>query len=139
MANIRGFEMGEVKNDDWHNPKPCPFVVKDKGCKQYLLRPKDPCKTFQCEWIADPTFPEEFKPNLVNSITVRKVTNTGLPYMYLTDAGSKLDSKVLSFHFQHALANRINLVWRIEGVTTFIGSPEFMQYAHDRMSQKLEL
>lgn len=133
MANIRGTLMG-TPTDDVHKPKPCPFVIQDKGCKQYLLRPKDPCKTFKCEWRADNDFPEEYKPNLINSITVRQQTQTGIPYLYLTDAGSQLNSEVLAFHFKYAFNNRLNFVWRISGQTNFIGSPEFSRYAHDRLS-----
>ena len=42
QATIRGHKMGEWEGKDVHNPKPCPFVIKDKGCKQnaYFLASK---------------------------------------------------------------------------------------------------
>ena len=126
QATIRGHEVGGWEGTDVHNPKPCPFVIKDKGCKQYLLRPKDPCKTFKCEWLTNEDFPEEMSPNKSHYITVSKLTPNGIPYIALTDAGQQLDSRVLSWHVKYALSKNLNLSWRINGVVDYVGHNNFI-------------
>jgi len=39
----------------------CEFCEVGRGCKTYQTRP-DECRTFDCVWLRDATFPDEFKP-----------------------------------------------------------------------------
>jgi hypothetical protein len=39
----------------------CRHCRPGKGCGIYEERPQE-CRTFRCLWLADPNFPEEFKP-----------------------------------------------------------------------------
>ena len=39
----------------------CEFCDKGAGCKIYPSRPSE-CQTFDCLWLKDETFPDEFKP-----------------------------------------------------------------------------
>ena len=39
----------------------CEFCDKGTGCKIYPTRPSE-CRTFDCLWLSDENFPDEFKP-----------------------------------------------------------------------------
>jgi hypothetical protein len=39
----------------------CEFCDVGGGCKIYPMRPQE-CRTFDCLWLRDATFPDEFKP-----------------------------------------------------------------------------
>jgi len=39
----------------------CEFCDKGAGCKVYLTRPSE-CRTFDCLWLKDENFPDEFRP-----------------------------------------------------------------------------
>ncbi len=39
----------------------CEFCDKGTGCKIYPTRPSE-CRTFNCLWLSDENFPDEFKP-----------------------------------------------------------------------------
>lgn len=126
-ATVRGFKMGELIDGNVHTPKPCPFVAKDKGCKQYLLRPKDPCKTFKCEWKANEHIPEHLKPNMSKTIPVMQNTPGGIRHLALIEAGETLHSEVLSWYITYVMEHRINFVWRVDGFLRWMGHPDFLR------------
>jgi hypothetical protein len=39
----------------------CEFCDKGAGCKIYPTRPSE-CRTFDCLWLSDENFPDEFRP-----------------------------------------------------------------------------
>lgn len=135
----RGFTMGEIKDGDVHNPKPCPFVIKGKGCKQYLIRPKDPCKIFKCEWLINEDMPDNMRPDLSDSITIQQTTPNGIPYLFLTDAGRQLDSRVLSWHIIYAMNKGFNFAWKINGAVDYIGRPDFCQAMEKHVAANQEI
>lgn len=126
VATIRGHKMGDVINGDNHNPVPCPFVQKNVGCKEYKLRPVDPCRKFKCEWLINENIPESFKPNLSNTIVTKQRTKSGEEYLLLTDAGSDLDQNVLDWFLMYSKHNNINFGWRKNGISRFAGSKQFL-------------
>jgi hypothetical protein len=66
------------------------------------------------------------KPDLINVIIIkRKIHN--IMYYDVTEAGSVLDSKTLSWLVQWALNNNENLLYKIEGGINRIGSKEFLE------------
>jgi len=66
------------------------------------------------------------KPDLVDAIIVRRVNNN-IFYYEVTEAGSILDSKTLSWLVQWALNNKENLMYSLNGGTNKIGSTEFLE------------
>jgi hypothetical protein len=128
-ANIRGIEMGnrpgvDVDIEKIHNPKPCFFVITESGCSDYKNRPENPCKSFKCMWLKNKDMPEDLKPVLSKSITI-KSNYLGIDYLSIIEAGQKLDSKVLEWHIKYCLRNNLNLTWNINGEVQWMGSEEF--------------
>lgn len=64
------------------------------------------------------------KPDQVNAIIDFKEIK-GIPYMRVTEAGSVLESRILSWLIQHALKNKYNFLWHIDGGKNWIGTVEF--------------
>lgn len=119
--------MGEYEGNDVHNPKPCFFVEKGVGCKEYKKRPVDPCRTFQCEWIVNKDIPEEFKPDKSDTIAVYQVTRSGIKYLLLIDAGKTMPSDILSWYFTYAMGNQINFAWKVNGFMRYMGHQNFLR------------
>jgi hypothetical protein len=109
----------EVKKDN-----PCRYLEVGKGCSIYEKRPKNPCKTYQCLWLKDPSIPDWVKPNLVNAI-VDDYPMNGFPCIRVNEAGEKLPSDVLSWALEYAIINEKNIYWRIDGKAHWLGSSEF--------------
>jgi hypothetical protein len=65
------------------------------------------------------------KPDLANVI-INKVSHNNVSYYVLVEAGSKLDSSVLSWMIQWALNTNNNLLYYIDGGINRIGSNEFL-------------
>ena len=78
-------------------------------------------------WLVDPDLPEWMKPNVVNAIIDMRVTSNGIPYISMIEAGEVLNSKVLSWVFQYAVKNKLNLAWEVERGRNLIGSSDFLQ------------
>ena len=108
---------------DFYPGKPCHFSCN--GCTIYADRPVDPCQTYQCEWLANDEFPAWMRPNLCNAI-VTKREHKGIHYYDLAEAGQTLDATVLSWFVLWALNGKKNIMYRIKGSPTRIGSPEFL-------------
>lgn len=77
-------------------------------------------------WLVDPDIPEWMKPDKVNAIIEMRVTKEGIPYINVLEAGQTLSAKVLSWIFEYAIKNSMNLCWEIEKGKNLIGSKEFL-------------
>jgi hypothetical protein len=115
-ANINGIEM--------YKHKPCYLVESGVGCTSYELRPKDPCKSFKCEWLINPFFPESLKPSLSNVIITREQEN-GIAYLALTIAGEDASAEVLSWMINYCADENKNLVWLLNTTVGYNGTAEF--------------
>lgn len=120
-ANIHGYEM--------NLGNPCPFVIKDVGCKDYDNRPKNPCVGFECEWRRNPYFDEWLSPIKSNVVFTRQLIN-GIPYLRLTEAGAPITAEVLTWAINYAQEQGINFGWEVSGTPAGIGSPEFIRELH---------
>jgi hypothetical protein len=118
-----GWLEGEAYGHAFFKGRPCFFLAK--SCTIYESRPEKPCRSFVCGWKAEDTFPQWMKPNLVNAI-INKVSHDNIPYYVLVEAGSKLDSSVLSWMIQWALNTNNNLLYYIDGGINRVGSREFL-------------
>ena len=121
-----GYLSGEVQGISFFPGKPCHFVDVNSGCSIYEDRPENPCKSFKCQWLVDPNFPEWAKPNLINAIF--NAHHIGEHFYYsLMEAGEKLDAKILSWAITYMTINKFNFSWSYEGIFSAIGSEEFMK------------
>lgn len=126
-----GWLSATIHGEEMYPGKPCQFVDAGVGCKIYNKRPKDPCKNFACMWKVVDDVPEEFKPSEIDVIFTRYDIQ-GVPYLAAVEAGSKLDSSVLSWFVTYCVARLLNACWTIEGKTFWMGSPEFNQLMMQR-------
>ena len=129
-ANIHGHEVTLGK--------PCFFVEIGKGCTDYENRPDVPCKSFQCEWLTNPRIPEQLKPSNSHVImTTKKVDN--IEYFNLIEAGSKLDSEILTWALEHAILSDLNLAWEIYGNTYWLGDDDFDKIMDKQATEKKQM
>lgn len=130
-----GWLAGEALGHSFYLGKPCHFVVIGKGCSVYAKRPKDPCVSYKCSWIKNDDIPMWMKPSEINAIIDERVEK-GISYLRISEAGSKLDSKVLTWLIQYALSKQINFVWQVDGGLNWIGSPELNALMKEQNSPK---
>lgn len=124
-----GYLSGETKGYSFYKGKPCHFLEIGKGCSIYKDRPESPCRMFKCEWLTSPEIPLWMKPNEVNAILSVRNTPNGIAYLSVAEAGSRLDSRVLSWVIEYALKNKINVTWTVDGGRHWLGTPEFSKEA----------
>jgi hypothetical protein len=122
-----GHLVGEALGKSFFKSKPCHFVAIGNGCTVYEERPKNPCASYKCEWLINPEIPEYMKPNLINTIIEKRKTKSGIEYLNVVEAGAVLKAGVLSNLLLHALGNRINIAWEVEGGKNWIGSEKFLE------------
>jgi len=116
--------LGEVLGHKFYPGKPCYFIEIGKGCSIYEERPQEPCVSYKCLWVSNEDLPEWMKPNEINTIIDVRFIN-GIEYLEVTEAGSALSTKVLSWLVQYSIKNNLNLFWEVDGERNWIGSPEF--------------
>ena len=120
-----GWATGEAHGHKFYPGRKC-FFVGERGCTIYKDRPREPCVNFKCQWLINNDIPEWMKPNLVNVILVEENKNN-IKYITVKEAGSPLDSSVLSWLFQEYLSGRIsNIRYELNGGWNFIGTPDFI-------------
>lgn len=121
-----GFLSGEAEGKTFYPGKPCHFVALGTGCAIYAKRPKDPCVSYVCAWRSGDELPVWMKPSEVDAIVDRRATNDGSAYLYVHEAGRRLDSRVLSWMIEYALATGQNLTWELDGGKHWVGTPAFV-------------
>ena len=120
-----GYLTGEIQGKQMGLGQPCFLVQIGKGCNDYENRPELPCKAFQCEWLVNESIPEDLKPSISNLIISKRFLNEKISYIEFVEAGSKLDSEILSWAIENSLSNDINIVWTINGNFYWLGDDEF--------------
>jgi len=93
-----GWLTGSAHGYDFSPNKPCHFLQKH-GCGIYEFRPYSPCKTFKCEWKQNKSIPEEFKPDKINAIFIKR-ERQDYTTLDVVEAGKPLSSEVLHFVIQ---------------------------------------
>lgn len=122
FANIHGKQM--------YPGRPCHWVKLGKGCAIYENRPKEPCVTFNCEWKRNEDIPEWMKPSDSNVILHRKkIPNTNIEYIEVTEAGSKLSVEALNWIVIDLLMKgKENIHYKIDGGNNYLGNQDFVDY-----------
>jgi len=88
--------------------KGCPLVLLNKGCSIYEdpSRPSG-CHTFSCGWLKNPDVPEEFKPDLVDTIIIFPINDPNL--IGVAPANEKISPEVLTWANTYSKENKLEL------------------------------
>jgi hypothetical protein len=119
-----GWLHGSAQGHAFYPGKPCHFL--GKGCSIYADRPEDPCKKYQCEWLASDELPMWMRPDLCKVIVTKRIIN-GVEFYDVLEAGQLLDAKVLSWFVLWALNTKKNLLYSVDGGRNRVGSDAFLQ------------
>jgi hypothetical protein len=120
-----GFLPAVIYDKPMYQGRPCHFK-KSKGCAIYKNRPKEPCKTYKCEWLKDVEIPEWLKPSESKILlTGREINN--IPYLEVVEAGNFMTAEILNWLFQQHIIKNVNIYYQINGGWNWVGSPEFCQ------------
>lgn len=120
-----GWLPGEVNGYKFWPGRPCHYQGDGK-CEIYTTRPDDPCKSYQCAWLADETIPEWLKPSKSNVI-LSYGSIAGEQYVDASETGAKMDSSVLSWLLLNYINGKYkNVSYRINGAVHRVGTPNFM-------------
>lgn len=121
-----GYLVGEIKGKAFFKGSPCHFLEINKGCTIYPERPQHPCASYKCAWLIDESFPMWFKPNEINTIIDYRIIDN-IEYINVIEAGSRLDSNVLSWLIIYAQKNNMNIRWTADSGPYWIGTKEFCE------------
>lgn len=133
-----GYLAGEVLNKKVDLNNPCFLVEIGKGCKDYENRPEFPCKTFQCDWLVNPEIPDFLKPSESNVIMSTRPMNKKINYLEIIEAGSKLDSEVLTWSIGYSMEKDINIVWNINGNQYWLGDDDFCDFIESSIKNNIK-
>jgi hypothetical protein len=129
-----GYLVADIAGELIGHGKACTHCVTGSGCDIYPDRPKEPCRAFQCFWRASEIMPMEFKPSEAGIIVVNQVTDDGIEYLALVEAGNKVPAEVLSWYVSWAVAQQLNVEWQVGEMTYALGQPEF----HEALARRAE-
>lgn len=116
----------------FYRGKPCHFKC-ETGCGIYKDRPQSPCIDYTCGWLDDKDFavPEWMKPsvsNVILDIHPWGEKDSGKAYLRVTEAGAKMDPKVMWWVFAFTQANRLSFGIQIGGGWNYYGDQEFIDF-----------
>lgn len=122
-----GWLSANINSHQMHPGKHCFFLASGK-CTIYEERPGT-CRSYNCAWKAEDTFPMWMRPDLTGVIITRVVhpMKPELTHYEVAEAGGKLSVSSLNWLVQWALETGNNLFYEIEGKHHCIGSPAFRQ------------
>lgn len=120
-----GLIPGESYGEKFGNYVPCFFVESGLGCTIYEDRPVNPCQKFKCQWLANPDIPEEYKPNKVGFVTLKK----GRSYYLLIPVENGASEEYVEWMKKYIEENNANLSYRfhLDDDPMFIGSERLKQ------------
>jgi hypothetical protein len=111
---------------------PCYLLQIGKGCSDYDNRPVEPCRTFECEWLVNPSVPEILKPDIANVIlSWQKVKD--IRFLKMTKAPNEPNTDSTTWFIQYLLRNGINGAWDSDTKKYWVGSPEFMTAMNEEL------
>lgn len=115
-----GLIPGEAYGNKFGNYVPCVFVESGLGCTIYEDRPVHACQTFKCQWITNKDIPEEYKPNKVGFVTLKK----GRSYYLLIPAENNPSEEYVEWMKTYIESKDANLSYRfnLDHEPMFIGS-----------------
>jgi hypothetical protein len=137
-ACCEGHLEGQVYGHHFYLGRPCHFM-KTGGCSIYPDRPAEPCKRFKCAWLSEDFLPVWFRPDKSNVIVTWESwgPNKNLPYLKVTERGTKIDSVVLNLINMCHVETRVPISVQIDRGWTHYGPPEFVQEMQQTSPQSL--
>lgn len=125
-----GWLVGNVYDHRMFRGRHCHFL--ETACMIYEERPENPCKSYNCAWLTEETFPAWMKPSLSNVIITKRSTlvptSDGMKkidYYDAVEAGCKIDSSVLNWLIHWALDKGVNLSYEVDGKIHAVGEWQF--------------
>jgi hypothetical protein len=109
----QGHLTGQAYGHTFQQGKPC-FFVSAKGCTIYEDRPVEPCKSFECDWLKYDYLPMWMRPDL-SKVIVRRTIEDNTEWVYIVEAGQKMDAAILSWIIIWATNNKINIKYEVDG------------------------
>lgn len=119
-----GWLYGQAYDHKFYKGRPCFFL--SKTCTIYDTRPENPCRSYKCAWLAEDSFPQWMKPNLVNIIITRREVEN-LVFYEILEAGSTIEAKTLNWLIQWAITSNKNILYEVDGGSNRLGSDEFLK------------
>jgi hypothetical protein len=103
--------------------------MKLGGCSIYPDRPQEPCKRFECVWLTDDILPVWFRPDKSNVIVTWESwgPDKKLPYLKVTERGTKIDSVVLNLIYMYHVETRMPITVQIDRGWSHYGPAEFVE------------
>jgi hypothetical protein len=127
-ACCEGYLEGWAYGHHFYLGRPCHFM-KSGGCSIYADRPKEPCVRFMCVWLAQDFLPVWFRPDKSNVIVTWASwgPKKDLPYLKVTERGTKIDSVVLNFIYMYHVETRMPITVQIDRGWNHYGPYEFVE------------
>jgi len=128
-----GWVVGTIEGHEMKPGTPCHF--RGEGCCTiYERRPKEPCRTFVCGWLApDSPFPENFRPDRLGVMIIRTRWRSKPAYI-LKSAGRDPDEALLTWMRDFAAKSGAPFFYEQKGERYGFGPVQFQQ----EMLAKLE-
>lgn len=119
-----GWLKGNIRGHEMYLGKPCFFLEIGKGCGDYVNRPENPCKGFECAWLDIEEMPDKFKPEITGVIAYLN-PNNGNPSFFLEKAPNSPKADFLSWIIVYARSRNLNIVWPTEDSVWWLGNDDF--------------
>jgi hypothetical protein len=108
----------------FYQGSPC-FYLRET-CTIYKDKPLSPCGNYNCLWKTENILPEWMRPDLVNVVVTYKKSGD-IEYYEITEAGNRLDVRVLNWLMHWGINEKKNLRYYIDGGVNYLGSVEFVR------------
>jgi uncharacterized cysteine cluster protein YcgN (CxxCxxCC family) len=120
-----GWLVANIFEHKIYKDNPCPYIDSDNcKCSIYNKKPLL-CSDFKCAWLKEEhVFPLWMKPNLINQIIKKHVTNEYI-YYEIVEAGSTIDTEILNWFMEQAAKGRMNIKYSINGLPHYVGDSYF--------------
>lgn len=122
-----GYLAGQAKGIPFYKGKPCYFVEIGKGCNIYNDRPKDPCVTYNCQWLLNKDLPDWIKPNKSGILITFRTTKNKIPYLEIIECSEKIDDRAVPWLKKYYIEKKINISITENNITKNYGSKKFLK------------
>jgi hypothetical protein len=105
-----GYITATIRGQEVSPGKPCFLLQIGKGCVDYDNRPDDPCKMFECEWLANMQVPDWLYPDK-SGVIIHNQKIERIPYLRMTPTTNLPSRSALVWFLAHGIKNNINICW----------------------------
>ena len=131
------FSLPEINGHRPEPTKPCYFLNVVSKCTIYEDRP-NPCKSYQCLWLADESIPDFMKPeNMGGILDIGKFKE--YTYLQLNTNNVSYSDESMEFSKSEADKRKMNLIIQANGVYSYYGDrQECLQILKEQFGVELE-